>query len=354
MSFRTIHGILLFVFLSCTATADELILNPSHPDRYTVVKGDTFWDISAKFLEEPWRWPEIWHNNPGIRNPDWIYPGDIIALRYVDGKPSLSVEGTDSDDLRGGKGFDHLEPRIREESLEEAIPLIPIDAIKQFLAPSRVVSQHEIQEAPYIVGFAGEHLAGSAGQNIYVKTQDNLDETSGYMVFRPGPVYKDPVTFEKLGYEATYIGETKLLRGGDPATFELTRTRDYTLVGDRLLPVVKENLRLSYQPHAPRDELSGHIISVLDGVSQIGQYHVVAIDRGLEDGLEIGHVLAIYQSGARIRNTVRGYRTFYKSVTLPDERAGILMVFRPFNRVSYALVMKASGPIHLLDLVKTP
>ncbi|MGH8556965.1 MAG: LysM peptidoglycan-binding domain-containing protein [Methylococcales bacterium] len=347
MSCRTIHAVLLFFFLSLSA-ADEPTLNPSHPERYSVIEGDTLWDISAMFLDEPWRWPEIWQNNPRIKNPDLIYPGDLVALSYLNGKPRLSVETTDTEDSV------RLLPRAREESIEDAVPLIPIDAIKQFLAPSRVVSLNELESAPYIVAFAGEHLAGGAGQNIYVKPLNNLDEEKSYMVFRPGPVYKDPETKEIFGYEATYIGDAKLIRGGDPATFQLTRTRDYTLVGDRLLPVLKEKIRLTYQPRAPETKLSGHIISVLDGVSQIGQYNVVTIDRGLEDGLDIGHVLEIYQSGNRIRNIARGYGTSRKSVKLPDERAGILMVFRPFSRVSYALVMKATGPIHDLDLVKTP
>lgn len=347
MSFRTVHGILLFAFFSLAALADELTLNPSHPQRYTVVKGDTLWDISAMFLNEPWRWPEIWQNNPQIRNPHLIYPGDVVALSYVNGKPRLSLETAD-----GGSG--RLSPRIREESSEDAIPLIPVDAIKPFLSASRVVSRGEIESAPYIVAFAGEHIAGGAGQNVYVKPQNNPYDERGYMVFRKRNLFRDPETNENLGYEAIYIGDTKLVRGGDPATFHLTRTRDYTLVGDRLLPVLPEKIRLNYQPHAPQNSIAGHIISVLDGISQIGQYNVVAIDRGVEDGLETGHVLEIHRWGARIRDIVRRYGTSQKSVTLPDERAGLLMVFRPFERVSYALVMKATGPIHVLDVVKTP
>ncbi len=348
MSCRTVHGFLFFICLSLSAGADELTLNPSHPERYTVVKGDTLWDISAMFLNEPWRWREIWHNNPQIKNPDLIYPGDVIALTYVDGKPRLSL------DTNGADSSGRLSPRIREEALEDAIPVIPIGAIRQFLSASRVVTRNEIQTAPYIVAFAGEHLTGGAAQNVYVKSPNYPIGENGYMIFRKGVHFKDAETREDLGYEAVYIGETKLVRSGDPATFLVTKTRDYTSIGDRLLPILEERLRLNYQPRAPKSLIKGHIISVLDGVSQIGQYNVVAIDRGLADGLETGHVLEIHQSGDRIRDIVRGYGTSQRSVTLPDERAGVLMVFRPFERVSYALVMRATGAIHVLDLVKTP
>lgn len=348
MSFRAIYGFLFFCLLSASVTADELILNPSHPDRYTVVKGDTLWDISSKFLNDPWRWPQIWHKNPQIKNPDLIYPGDAIALTYVDGKPRLSLE-------RGGfGGSGKLSPQIREQALEDAIPVIPIRAIKQFLSPSRVVTEAEIENAPYVVAFAGEHLAGGAGQNAYVTAFDDESEERGYTIFRKGVVFKDPETNENLGYEAVYIGDIKLVRGGDPATFHIIKTKDVTLVGDRLLPILSEKIRLNYHPRPPETNLEGHIIGVLDGVSQIGQYNVVAIDRGTEDGIETGHVLEIYQTGERVRDAVLGYGSSEKSVKLPNERAGVLMVFRPFKRVSYAVIMKATGPIHVLDVVKTP
>ncbi|MGR9106376.1 MAG: LysM peptidoglycan-binding domain-containing protein [Gammaproteobacteria bacterium] len=343
MAFRMIHGFIFFLLFSLSAVADELTLNPSHPERYTVVKGDTLWDISAKFLNEPWRWPELWHDNPQIKNPDLIYPGDVIVLDYVDGKPRLSLESAG-----------RLSPQIREQELEEAIPLIPMTAIRQFLSPSRVVSQDEIDQAPYVVAFAGEHITGGAGQNVYVKSLSDWNAARGYQLFRKGIPLKDAVTRENLGYQATYIGETRFLRGGDPATFELTKTRDFCRIGDRLLPVFQEKIFLNYQPHAPQTLINGHIISLLDGVSQTGQYNVVTIDRGMEDGLEIGHVLRIYQSGQRVRDIVRGYGTSEKSVWLPDEPAGVLMIFRPFHRISYALVMKATGPIHLYDSVRTP
>lgn len=348
MSCKKYFASFIFICCSLAATADELALNPSHPERYTVVKGDTLWDIAAMFLNEPWRWPEIWQNNPQIKNPDLIFPGNVIVLSYVDGKPRLSLEsGTPNASGR-------LSPTIREEQIEDAIPLMPIDTIRQFLTNSRVVTLDEISRAPYIVDFAGEHLTGGAGQNIYVKSTGDPIENQGYLVFRKGNHFKDAETNEDLGYEAIHIGETKFLRGGDPATLQLTRTRDYAAIGDKLLPLLNEKIRLYFQPRSPNVKIEGHIINVLDGVSQIGTYNVVAIDRGSENGLEVGHVLEIRQAGNRIRDIARGYGTFQRSVELPSERAGVLMVFRTFARVSYALVMRASGAIHVYDIVKTP
>jgi len=346
MSFRAITAFLICCLISFTSVADELALNPSHPEKYTVVKGDTLWDISGMFLKDPWKWPKIWHNNPQIKNPHWIYPGDIVTLSYHNGKPRLSVH-------RGGMAGanDQLSPRIRSEDLKEQIPVIPIDAIKQFLTSPRVVTRSDIQNAPYIVDIAGEHLVGGAGEHIYVRSILD-DSVGGYTVFRPGMSYIDPVTGDHLGNEALYVADTNLLRVGDPATLLLTRTERETLVGDRLLPIVQEKIQLSYQPRAPKFDISGHIISVLGGVSQIGQYNVVVIDRGTADGVDTGHVLAILQSGAIVRDTV--LNSTAQNIKMPDEHAGILLVFRPFERVSYALVMRATGALHIMDLVRTP
>jgi len=327
--------------------ADNLALNPSHPDRYTVAKGDTLWDISAMFLKDPWRWPEIWDKNSQIKNPDLIYPGNVLVLTYTDGKPRITLyrDGLAS----SGK----LAPKVREEELQAAIPVIPTNAIKQFLSSPQVVSKSELENAPYIVAFAGEHIAGGAGQNIYV-IAINDNSTDRYTVYRPGKTFQDPETGDVLGYEAVYIGDTNLLRTGNPATLHLTRTVDVTLVGDRLLPIKAEQIRLTYHPRASETYIQGHIIGVLDGVSLIGQYNVVVLDRGTDDGIETGHVFEILETGKIIRENARGSIYPERAVKLPDERSGILMVFRPFNKVSYALILKATGPIHVLDQIRTP
>jgi len=345
MTFRTLTAIFFSLLISIAAAAGEIALNPSHPDRYTVVKGDTLWDIAGRFLQAPWDWPKIWKRNPKIRNPDLIYPGDVIVLTYdASGHPWLSF------DSRTIPSSTRLSPQIRSRPVEEAIPTIPIDAIRQFLTQGRVVSKQEIDNAPYIVSFAEERLLGGGGDTIFVRAigRDNVER---YTVFRPGDVLKDPDTDEILGYQTLFVADTLLQRTGDPATLQLRKTAMQAIVGDRLLPVPEERIPLSYHPRAPDRMITGHIISVLDGVTQIGQFSVVIIDRGLREGLEPGHVLAIYQTGRTIRDIVSKYPS---EVTLPNEKAGMLMVFRSFDRVSYALVVDATMPMHLLDTVQTP
>ncbi|MBP1150143.1 MULTISPECIES: LysM peptidoglycan-binding domain-containing protein [unclassified Methylocaldum] len=341
MTLRIIIGIALS-FVVGTVSADHIQLNPNHPDRYTVVQGDTLWGISGKFLSKPWQWPEIWQNNPQIANPHLIYPGDVIALSYVNGEPRLQIE-TPSE-VR-------LSPEVRVSPIARAVPLIPMDAIRQFLSRPRVVNKRELQDAPYIVAFVDEHIVGGIGDGIYVRAVED-GTNQAFTLFRPGPAYQDPVTGDILGYEAIYVADAQLQRIGDPATLVLTRAQREAIIGDRLMPVEQEKIELYFQPRAPEQDIEAHIISVLDGVSQIGQYQVVVIDKGTADGIETGHVLDIYQSARPIRDIVS--QRPGETVALPDEHAGLLMIFRPFERVSYALVMNATRAIHVSDIAATP
>lgn len=322
--------------------ADEVALNPSHPETYVVVRGDTLWDIAGRFLQKPWQWPQIWRENPQIRNPHWIYPGDELRLIYVDGKPQLTV-GRPSD-LR-------LSPQVRVSPLEQAIPVIPMNAVRQFLTRPRVVNAGELESAPYVVDFAEEHVVGGAGDRVYVR---GLGENAGdgYMMFRPGAAYRDAETHDVLGYEALSVGDATVERAGEPATLQVTRTEREVIIGDRLLPVEQETMQMQYQPHAPDKLIEGHIISVVDGVSQIGQFQVVIIDRGLADGVETGHVLDIYRAG-RIERDIVSQRAA-DLVELPREKSGTLLVFKPFERVSFGLVMAAARALHINDAVVTP
>ncbi|MCW8945586.1 MAG: LysM peptidoglycan-binding domain-containing protein [Sedimenticola sp.] len=322
--------------------ADTVAVNPNHPDRYVVVKGDTLWDISGRFLRDPWRWPDVWHVNPQIANPHLIYPGDIITMTYVNGQPRLGLQ-------RGS--LVKLSPQVRSTPLSGAIPAIPIDAIHQFLTRPYVLDQNDLDSAPYVVAFADEHIIGSNDIKAYVRSIDNSDNTK-FDVVRPGDAYKDAETGEVLGYEALYISSSELLKIGDPATLMLSRMELEVIKGDRLLPVAEDTPLNAFYPAAPSQEVNGSIISVLNGVTQIGQYNVVVLDRGARDGLEPGSVLAIDHRGESIRDIVSKDPT--DTVTLPDEEAGLLMVFRTFERVSFGLVMEATRAINVLDRVRNP
>jgi hypothetical protein len=341
MSIKKLFATVCAALIAGSIFAADVVLNPNHPDRYVVVKGDTLWDISAMFLREPWYWPEIWYVNPQVTNPHWIYPGDILTLVYVDGKPQLRLD----------RGTVKLSPKIRVENLDEAIPTIPIDAIKQFLTKPLVVSQEQLDRAPYVVSGADEHVITGSGDRVYVRGIEGED-VGLFDLFEPGGPLIDPDTGELLGYEAIYVGEGAVKRFGDPATLLLPETTREVRVGDRLWPASQDKPITQFTPRPAPPGTEGRIISVMGGVRQIGQFNVVAINRGTADGMEIGHVLKIFQTGETIRDTVGGKRA--EMVKLPDEEAGVLMVFRTFDRVSFCLVMEATRAMHVLDYVRTP
>jgi hypothetical protein len=333
-------GFILGVLLSFSALAAEPVaLNPAHPERYTVVKGDTLWDISALFLRDPWLWPEVWYVNPQVENPHLIYPGDELVLTYRDGRPLITLNRRDK-----------LSPQVRATPIESAIPTIPIDAIAQFLTRPYVVDENELDEAPYVVHFLDDHILGGAGISFYARSIMQ-DDVSRYTIVRPGKPYEDPVTEEILGYEAKFIGDADLKRTGDPAKLHIATSEQEVIIGDRLIKAEEDEPLVNFQPRAPEGDIEGRIISVLNGVSQIGQYNVVVLNKGARDGLEPGHVMTILQGGDEVRDIVLGRG---ETVTLPLEEAGILMVFRSFEKVSFALVLRATKPLHVLDWVRPP
>ena len=343
MPSKRLLGIVFAALFAGSLYATDVVLNPEHPDRYVVVKGDTLWDISAMFLRDPWLWPEVWYVNPQVENPHLIYPGDILTLVYVDGKPQLQMS-------RGYPTVD-LAPQIREESLDNAIPTIPLDAIQPFLTRAIVVGDKELDSAPYVVASAGEHVITGSNDRVYVRGIDGKDH-SVYDIYRPGGPYIDPDTDELLGYEALYVGTGPVEQFGDPSTLFLAETTREIRVSDRLRPADQSTPVTHFQPHAPDTDLEGHIISVVDGVTQIGQFNVVAIDLGTREGIEIGHVFRVFQRGPVIKDMVSGKRN--DSVKLPDEAAGLVMIFRTFEKVSFGLVMKATSAMHINDFVRTP
>jgi nucleoid-associated protein YgaU len=347
---------LLLVLLSFPLIANDVVLNPDHPQRYEVVKGDTLWDISGRFLKYPWHWPDIWQVNSQIENPHLIYPGDVLSLVYRNGKPVLELS-------RGPEVY-KLSPEVREASLQKAIPTIPLSALKPFLSQPRVVGEEVLESAPYIVAGSDERLISGAGDKVYARGV-NTALGNHYNVFRGGKAYIDPETEEVLGYEAIYTGDALIEKMGDPATVALQYTNREVLIGDRLLAIEDENYDLNFIPRPLEKDLQGQIISVFDGVSQVGQYQVVVLNRGARDNLEQGHVLSIYQAGETVSDSVlageykesffntkdESYENRNASVTLPDEYAGVAMVFKIFEKVSYAIVMKATRAIHVNDKI---
>ncbi len=322
----------------------EVQLKDGHPDRYTVVKGDTLWDISGRFLSQPWKWPEIWHANPQVENPHLIYPGDELSLVYVDGQPRLMLN-------RGAsRGTIKLSPQVRSTPMAEAIPAIPLEAINSFLLSNRIVDTPEqFEGAPYIVAGNAERVVSGSGDRVYARGA--FDEAAPvYGIFRQGKTYIDPDTQEFLGINADDIGGGEIVaEEGDIGTMMLTRTTQEVRLGDRLFPTEERAINSTFMPSEPASEIRGLIIDVPRGVTQIGQFDVVTLNKGARDGLVEGNVMAIYKTGETVRDRVTG-----EAVKIPDERAGLLMVFRTYEKLSYALVLNATRQLAIMDKVRNP
>ncbi len=344
MAFRHGAALLISLLVSHSAWADSLDMNPQHPDHYTVTANDTLWEISAKFLKSPWQWSKLWHNNPQVKNPHLIYPGDVLVFSNTAGSPRLS--------LSTASGSRRLLPSIRRSPIDESIKSIPPDAIIQFLNSPKVVGATDLDNSPYIIDFPSEHLIAGAGNKAYVRAILQ-PHTLDYTFYRKGEPYVRPETGEILGYEAIYLASGILEKEGDPATLTISKSKQELRIGDRVMPSSENQVGLTFFPTAPDTYINGSIIAVSDGVSQIGRYNIVVIDRGTVDGLKVGHVLSIYQRGKTVNDTFQSDDS-RAQVKLPNEFAGNLMVFRAFERVSYALVMEAFQTIHVLDKIQTP
>ncbi|MDE2091466.1 MAG: LysM peptidoglycan-binding domain-containing protein [Gammaproteobacteria bacterium] len=331
---------------------------PQAPRTYVVKKGDTLWGIASMYLQDPWRWPDIWYANPSIKNPHLIYPGDQFILGYINGRPTITV-------VRNGQvvnanqpaaatslPVETLEPQIRTTPINQAIPTIPLNSIRQFLSGTRVVSKGDLEKAGYLLrAVNGSPAIGLSGE-VYVR---GLKKSDGdrYNVFRLGEEYVDPESGDSLGYQATYIGDASVQRWGDPSKAIFTANVQEAVAGDRFLPVVAQELNQDYLPHAPAKPVKGDIIAVLGGVLEIGQFQVVVLDRGTDAGIDVGTVLGIFGRSERVSDPY-AFDGLSGSVTLPGEREGTLLVFRTYDKVSYGLVMEATHEIHLLDAVKNP
>lgn len=345
--------ILLLTGQAATAAAasGDRIVRPDAPGIYVVREGDTLWDISSMFLDQPWRWPDLWRVNPEIENPHLIFPGDSIRLRYVDGQPTLELSrGTAGRTVRlTPDDAVRLEPRVRATPLLNAIPTINLEAIGPFLSSNRIVSEAELEGAAYVLqGESGRILVG-AGDLLHARRMDAEVGDSRSVVRRAG-VYRHPDTNEVLGLEAEEIGVAQVTTMNDDiGTLLVTSSRSDIRIGDRLLPTEQRAVASTFFPSAPDREIEGRMLSVLDGVTQIGQLSVVALSVGSRDGIEVGNVLAIERQGELVRDRVAG-----DTVRIPSVRGGLLMVFRTFERLSYGIVLEAALPLAVEDRVVNP
>ena len=332
----------------------QIPLAAGAPNEYVVKRGDTLWDIAGMFLKDPWYWPEVWYVNPQVENPHLIYPGDVLAMVMIDGRPRLTT-------VRGSAY--RLSPQARITPLDDAVNTIPYEQIAAFLSRGMVLAREEIEGLPYILSTRGDRLIAAAGNDVYVRGGGAAGTGTRYNVVHIGDKLVDPDDNSVVGYQGIFVGEGALSRGGDPATVTLTDTNREALAGDRLVDE-SVDIPLNFFPKAPASRIDGRIISVVDGVSLIGQYQVIVINRGARDGLSPGHVLSVAQAGEVVRDRFAnrsllsgtGIMSGFggEKVKLPDEQAGTVMIFKVYDRISYALVMEATSDIHVYDAVRSP
>ena len=325
------------------------VLNPSAPKSYTVKRGDTLWGISTMFLRDPWLWPEIWYVNPRIENPHLIYPGDVLALAYgADGRPQVQL-------VEGGPA--RLDPRLRSSPLDGAIPTIPYGAIAAFLSRPAVLSVDQVRHSPHVVVFREEHQAGGTGQEFYVSDL-NAAPNARFTVMHVGEPVRDPDNGHMMGYQGIYTATAVITRPGNPAKGLLTDSARETLRGDLVLAAANDT-PATLTLRAPRTEVHGRIMSVIEGVRLIGMYDVVLINRGTADGIGAGDVLAIDRVGDEARDVGTGEDSAYgfgrgRKIQLPDERAGTLLLFKAYDHMSYGLVVAESTFVRVADGVHNP
>lgn len=337
---------LLFCFSTWALAQDAkpLELAPNAPDRHIVVPGDTLWGISALFLKDPFRWPEIWRlNADDIKNPQRIYPGQVVILDRSTEPPRLKL-GT----------LVHAGPRIYVSDEQKEIPSIPQHVIEPFLSRPLIVEPGALDQAARIVAIRGDHIAAGVGDIVYATRADA--QTSQWQIFRPGTPLIDPDRVgrdghaEVLGIEAMDVGSAHMLAAGEPATLEITASKQEISANDYLLPAPRSDI-INYLPRAPSTPVVGCVIKIYGGVAEGGRLSIVSLSRGRRDGLERGHVLALYRAGMQVSNVMDGKKETYR---LPEERYGLVFVFRVFDRVSYGLVMEAARSVFEGDTVRNP
>ncbi len=338
----------------------ELKLQEGAPDRHVVERGDTLWSISSKFLSDPWRWPEIWRmNQEQIRNPHLIYPGDVIVLDRSVSPPQLRLEsaarGGTAIEGAGRDGGAKISPRAYIDSLGDgAIPAISPRKIEPFLTQPLIIEEGGLDNAPRVLATEEDRVNLGPRGIAYVSGVGRA-ESPLWQVYRPGRPLVDPESSRTLGIEAVFLGTARVTRAGEPATVQIMTSKMEISAGDRLIPAPPPTIPL-YVPHAPATAIQGRIIGLYDALDSSvgGRDSIISINRGKRDGLELGHVLAVYRNVVVYDQQRYSSRDSAPSIQLPPERYGLIFVFRTFDAVSYALVMDSSRPIQPGDIVQTP
>ena len=326
---------------------DTVQLREDVPLTYVVKTGDTLWDISGLYLEQPWRWLELWDSNPQIDNPHLIFPGDVLTLRWEGGRPRLGL---------ARRGDVKLSPEMRSEPLDTAIPPIPRDQIDPFLRSNRVLDTAAIGALAYVIAGDAKRIISGLGDRVYARGPIDPQDRAFGIIREGGPIV-DPLTQEVLGITAVDIGsgsllepEEKVLTPEGVKELEITRMTEEIRIGDRLIPLEEGILDAFFQPKAPDVEVeNGYMVAVASGVTQVGPMNIVTINRGSREGVELGDVLAIYQTGEVVSDPIN-----QEMVALPDVRAGLLMLFAVYEKASYGLVLSATRPLEVGDKVKNP
>lgn len=335
------------------AAASVCAFLPNAPDQHVVVRGDTLWDISGKFLVHPWCWPQVWNmNRDEIRNPHWIYPGQIVYFDRVNGRLRLGQAGTDA---KGGR----LSPQVRIEGMGRgAVTSIPASAIEAFLTQPLIIEEDELNGTPHIVAAQEGHVYLGKGEKAYVA--GDLKDSTSFQAFRPGAPLKDPETKKVIGYEAAFLGTLKLQRAGktpdEAHSFIVVDSKQEMGIGDRLLPA-PPTLIMNYVPHPPEQPVDARIVSIYGGVDNAGQNQVVTINRGSKDGIDIGTVLQLSRFGKTVVDRSADKTSWYGSkptVKLPDEQYGTLFIFRIFKNISYGLIMQVTDTVNVGDFARSP
>jgi hypothetical protein len=330
--------------LAAHAAEKPLELAAAAPQRHVVVRGDTLWGISAKFLKDPFRWNELWRLNADeVKNPHRIYPGQVLVLDLSGDTPALRIEAA------GNIPTVKLEPKVRVSEQTAEISAIPQQVIEPFLSQPLVVEQDALEGAPRIVATENNRVYSAQGDLLYV---DKIAAGAAplWQVYRPGKEIKDPATDEVIGYEAVLLGTARLVQAGSPATVKIQTVREEIGKDDRLIAAPRPDI-INYPLHRPKEGVESRVVSIYGGSTAGGRYSIIAITGGQKGGIELGHVLALSRKGQTVTDRYAGKK---QEITLPDERYGLAYVFRTFPKVAYALVMQTAQAVEVGDRVGTP